>query len=104
MEDSQLDDGDDLQRLLSFNALIAIRLMQLRQIVRTAPDTPASYALDIDPLMIRLLAARFNLAESSISVKRLWILIAQLGGHLGRKSDGSPGWRTIWKGWRHLAD
>jgi hypothetical protein len=24
---------------------------------------------------------------------------ARLGGFLARKSDGEPGWQTIWKGW-----
>ena len=24
--------------------------------------------------------------------------VASLGGFLGRKSDGEPGWRTIWRG------
>ena len=23
----------------------------------------------------------------------------RLGGFLARKSDGDPGWQTIWKGW-----
>ena len=25
--------------------------------------------------------------------------VARLGGFLARKSDGEPGWQTIWKGW-----
>ncbi|MDP6047524.1 MAG: IS4 family transposase, partial [Phycisphaerae bacterium] len=28
--------------------------------------------------------------------------IARLGGFLARKNDGSPGWITIWRGWRKL--
>jgi hypothetical protein len=30
--------------------------------------------------------------------------IAQLGGFLGRKSDGEPGITTIWRGWQRLQD
>ena len=26
-----------------------------------------------------------------------------LGGFLGRKSDGDPGWITLWRGWEKLA-
>jgi len=40
IEASQLDHGDDLQRLLGFLAPIAMRLLQLRQVVRTAPEDP----------------------------------------------------------------
>jgi len=104
MEDSQLDHGDDLKRLLGFSALIAVRLMQLRQVVRTAPETPATTAATLDPLMVRLLAAKFKLAVSSLTVKMFWTLVAQLGGYLGRTSDGPPGWRTLWRGWRHLSE
>jgi hypothetical protein len=101
IEASQLDHGDDLQRLLGFLAPIAVRLLQLRHVVRTAPETPAT---TLDPLMVCLLAAKFKLAVSSITVKIFWTLVAQLGGYLGRKSDGPPGGRTLWKGWRHLSD
>jgi hypothetical protein len=30
--------------------------------------------------------------------------IAQLGGFLGRKSDGEPGIIAIWRGWQRLQD
>ncbi|MBU1977222.1 MAG: hypothetical protein KKA62_04710 [Nanoarchaeota archaeon] len=26
--------------------------------------------------------------------------IAQMGGFLNRKSDGNPGWESIWEGWK----
>jgi hypothetical protein len=78
--------------------------MQLRQVVRTAPETPATTAATLDPLMVHLLAAKFKLAVSSLTVKMFWTLVAQLGGYLGRTSDGPPGWRTLWKGWRHLSE
>jgi hypothetical protein len=103
LEDRQLDHGDDLKRLLGFTALIAVRLLQLRQVVRTAPETLAATAAPLDPLLVCLLAAKFTLAVSSLTVKTFWLLVAQLGGYLGRKSDGPPGWRTLWKGWRHLS-
>lgn len=103
IEDSQLDHGDDLKRLLGFTALIAVRLLQLRQVVRTAPETLAATAASLDPLLVRLGAAKCNLAVSSLTINTFWLLVAQLGGYLGRKSDGPPGWRTLWKGWRHLS-
>jgi hypothetical protein len=104
MEASQLDPGDDRQRLRGFTAPLAVRLLQLRHVVRTAPETPAtSAAATLDPLMVRLLATKFNLAVSRLTVKRFWTLVAQVGGYLGRKSDGPPGWRTLWTGWRQLS-
>jgi len=94
-----LDDGADLQRLLGFVAPLAVRLLQLRQAVRNTAEAPA---LDeVDPLLVRLLAAKLRL-PTTMSLAQFWAGVAQLGGYLGRKSDGSPGWRTLWSGWRTL--
>jgi hypothetical protein len=30
------------------------------------------------------------------------VAVARLGGFIGRKSDGMPGWQTIWRGWQRL--
>jgi Transposase DNA-binding/Transposase Tn5 dimerisation domain len=99
VEHSQLDDGADLQRLLGFVAPLAVRLLQLRQAVRNTAEAPA---LDeVDPLLVRLLAAKLRL-PTTMSLAQFWAGVAQLGGYLGRKSDGSPGWRTLWSGWRTL--
>ena len=35
-------------------------------------------------------------------VGRFFRELAQLGGFLGRKGDGEPGWITIWRGWEKL--
>ena len=100
-EATQLDQGADLPRLLGFLAPMARRRLQLRQVARTAPETPAA---TLDPLMVCVLAAKCKLAVSRSTVTRFWTLVAQLGGYLGRKSAGPPGWRTLWTGWRHLSD
>ena len=42
--------------------------------------------------------------EEMVSVKELWRRIAMLGGFLGRRLDGDPGWQTIWKGWLRIQD
>ena len=38
------------------------------------------------------------------SLNEVLRLIAQLGGFLGRKSDGEPGVKTIWQGLRRIMD
>ena len=38
-----------------------------------------------------------------LSCAQFWRLMAQLGGHQGRKGDGPPGWRTVWRGWQYVA-
>jgi len=102
VEDSQLDDGADLRRLLGFAIPLAVRLVQLRQAVRQLPDLPA-VAL-VEPLMVRVLATRQRLDASALTLAQFWQAVACLGGHQGRKSDGPPGWRTLWKGFHYLSD
>jgi hypothetical protein len=102
IEASQLDDGADLRRLLGFALPIALRLLQLRQAVRHLPDLPAVTL--IEPLMVGVLARRLHQDVASLSVTQFWHGVARLGGHQGRKSDGPPGWRTLWRGYLYLAD
>ena len=39
-----------------------------------------------------------------MTVYEFWRLVARLGGFLGRKSDGHPGWRAVWDGWAYLSN
>ncbi|RZK61289.1 MAG: hypothetical protein EOO59_05435 [Hymenobacter sp.] len=36
------------------------------------------------------------------TVRAVYLALAGLGGHLGRKGDGPPGWQTRWLGRRRL--
>jgi hypothetical protein len=102
LEQSQLDHQADLERLLGFVAPLAIRLLQLRQAARHQPDQPADQL--VDPLWVQLLAEHFGLPAASLNQHEFFRAVARLGGHLGRTRDGPPGWRTLWKGWRLLAE
>lgn len=102
VECSQLDDGVDIQRLLGFAAPIAVRLLQLRQAARNVPDVPA--ATLVDPLMVQVLARRQKKEWQTMTAEQFWRSISRLGGHQGRRRDGDPGWRTVWRGWRYLSD
>lgn len=101
MEASQLDHAADLQRLLGFLAPLAVRLLQLRQSARHQPDQPALEV--VDPHWVRLLARHYQLDPARLSASEFFRQVAKLGGHQGRKGDGAPGWRTLWKGWARLS-
>jgi hypothetical protein len=103
VECSQLNDGLDIQKLLGFAAPIAVRLLQLRQDARHAPDALATTL--VDPLMVEVLARQLPTeSASTLTILNFWRLVARLGGFQGRKRDGQPGWRTVWRGWRYLSD
>ena len=45
-----------------------------------------------------------ELPDQSPTIRQAVRWIAQLGGFLGRKSDGEPGITVIWRGWQRLQD
>jgi hypothetical protein len=45
-------------------------------------------------------AAKTN--RSLTSVREVALALGRLGGHLNRKSDGLPGWITLWRGYLTL--
>lgn len=103
LEERLLDHRHDLERLLGFLTPIAVRLLQLRQYARLAPDTFAHTL--IDPHLLQLLVAELpakKLSVATMTISQFWYGLAQLGGHLGRKSDGPPGWLTLWRGYRYF--
>ena len=79
-----------------------MRLLQLKTIVREEPDRPARTVVPV--LWLQMLkAARKNLHRvHDLSVHQFYRALAKLGGFLGRRSDGEPGWITIWRGWEKL--
>jgi hypothetical protein len=61
--------------------------------------------LHIDPVVIEVLAQRLDWTSTeSVTMGDFWRGVAQLGGHLGRRGDGPPGWKTVWRGWQYLDD
>lgn len=99
-EDRQLMTAHGLFALFGFLSITAVRLLQLRQLARSTPDVPAEHI--VDPLLVKLIAKKLH-RSPHLTVKQFWHGVAKLGGFIGRKSDGEPGWQTIWKGWNELS-
>ena len=55
-------------------------------------------------MVLVIICKKYGLDQRKITVKEFWRTVAMLGGFLGRKSDGDPGWQTTWKGWLRLLD
>jgi len=102
IEQRQLQSYEGLRRLLGFIAPLAVRLLQLRWHARQTPDQPAVQVLP--RVLVHLVALKTGGSVEEMTSEQCWKKIAQLGGYLGRKSDGPPGWKTLWHGWFHLQD
>lgn len=102
MERLRLRSADRLKAALGFVALIAVRLLQLRSAARQDPSAPALQMVD-EPL-VHVLARRLKVDAERMSVHEFWRGVARLGGFLGRKCDGDPGWQSLWHGMHRLLD
>jgi hypothetical protein len=99
--DRQLKTKGRLEAMLGLMSVVAVRLLQLKSIARTAPDRPADEV--VPSLWIAMLSAvRKHPRPLQLTAGEFYRELAKLGGFLGRKSDGEPGWITIWRGWAKL--
>jgi hypothetical protein len=101
IEKSQLGTARRIQALLGILALVAVRLLKLKMLARSAPEQE----LDPDELgeeALAVLAAQYGVPKGGWTYRSTLTAIARLGGFLARRGDGDPGWLTIWRGWRRL--
>jgi hypothetical protein len=97
----QLKTKGRLEALVGLLSVVAARLLQLKAHARTEPDRPAAEVVPPRYVDLLKLARGLNRA-TSLTAGRFYRELAKLGGFLGRKHDGDPGWITIWCGWDKL--
>jgi hypothetical protein len=100
IEQQQMRSVDALFRLLGILTPIALRLLCLREIAQTAPETDATEVLDAQ--VVQVVAHLAKRPTAHMSARELWRTIASFGGYFNRKSDGPPGWKTLWRGWLYV--
>ncbi len=100
VESRQLEHVDRLQPLIGMLCVLAVRLLQLKNDTRLMPQ--ASALRHVPRESVATLAKMLNVAAESITLRQFTHEVAKFGGFLGRKSDGEPGWLTLWRGWHEL--
>ncbi|BAC88087.1 IS4-like element ISGvi2 family transposase [Gloeobacter violaceus] len=106
VEQLQLETAQRLERALAVYCIVAWRLLQLTYQSRSEPELPCTVALaqhEWQALYCRMTQSR-QLPEEAPSLRQAVRWIAQLGGFVGRKGDGEPGVKTLWRGWQRLED
>jgi hypothetical protein len=106
VEHRQLKTKERLERITGLLSVVSVRLLQLKSAARTTPTRPAT---DVVPQrwITMLQAARKKTRRkpspsTAMTIYEFYRELAKLGGFLGRKCDGEPGWITIWRGWQKL--
>jgi hypothetical protein len=106
IEDLRLASAAKLAKALALLTPVAARLVALRDLARREPEVPCTRVLgdsEWRALWTRIHGAPPPAEAAAPTLAQATLWIGRLGGHLGRRGDGPPGVRTLWRGLRDLA-
>ena len=96
VEARQYQTGERLAPVIGLLSVLAVRLLHLKTIAREQPERPAHEVVPAEWLTaLPLLIKKRSLLKTA---REFFRALASLGGFLGRKGDGEPGWQTVWGG------
>lgn len=82
------------ERATALLSVVAVRLMQLKTAALETADRPARELAPIEWVHL-VQTARRKPVNETMTILDFIRALGGLGGHLGRKSDGEPGWITV---------
>lgn len=94
-ENLQLETADAIFAAISIMSIVGLRILDLRERLRMAPEAPAKES-GLDELELRMLGK--YLKRELKTVRCVGLAIGRLGGHQNRKRDGMPGVLSLWWG------
>lgn len=99
-EARQLESAHSLLNFLAFAVYVATQMLVLRALHRTAPELQASELFEPDAIaVVAKFVPKAKLGPTS-TLGALLSAIAAWGGH--QKSNGPPGWLTLFRGYNKL--
>lgn len=99
-EDRRFETAGAMLACLALLSVVAVRVYQLRLLAKTSPNGPASEAGTAEEIEV----VRGHTGRPVRTVLDFVRGVAGLGGFLGRKCDGEPGIRSLWRGYQRLQD
>jgi hypothetical protein len=96
VESRQYRTADRLAPVIGLCSVLAVRLLQLKTAARIEPNRSAAEL--VPPTWLKALPLLTKRKQPIRTIRDFVRALAGLGGFLGRKSDGEPGWQTIWRG------
>jgi hypothetical protein len=101
LQERQYRTSGRLEAVTAMQSILAVRLLQMRTMARTDPQHPAEEV--IPRRWVEMLrSVRKGCHRAIATVYEFYRALAGLGGFLGRKCDGEPGWQTLWHGFEKL--
>ena len=108
IEALQLADADRLANAVAVYSQVAARVQRLTYLLRVQPEAAAEQEFSAEEREVlacsRATRTRGRQNGAIQTVKEAVAEVARLGGHLGRKGDGPPGLKVLWRGLECLHD
>jgi hypothetical protein len=104
IEELQNRKAERLQKLILMYSIISVRILSMTYLARQKPETPCTELMEEQEWkVLYCIANKTSKVPSTIpTMKEIVAYLAKLGGFLGRKGDGEPGAKVIWKGLNEL--
>jgi hypothetical protein len=100
VEHRQFHERGHLEVAMSFMLLSSVKCLALRDESRQEPDTPAKIRFTPDEMAVLQARAKVRGVQAEkMTLAQAVLLVAMMGGFLGRRRDGLPGIQTIWRGY-----
>jgi len=106
IEDRQFGSTTGLNNCLAVDMIVAWRILYMTRLGREVPDLPctAVFTQDEWQSLYKFTHPNKSLPVHPPSLQEMIRMLAKLGGHVGRKSDGPPGVESLWVGLMRLSD
>jgi IS4 transposase len=106
VEKLQLERGMRLLNAIATFTIVAWRLLWLTYQARKTPDASCETVFKTEEWQVLFSATHDGASPPSTppTLSEAVAMIGLLGGHMGRRLDGPPGVKTLWRGLRRLHD
>lgn len=102
VETLQFTTADRLEPMIMILSATASLMLMLRGLA-SDPAHAERPATDILPVgHVGVLSVWRHRKKRALTIREFLLALGRLGGHQNRKSDGPPGWITLWRGWLQL--
>jgi hypothetical protein len=99
----QLTEKSRLEPVIAMISVVAVFLLGLRDAARDPVKAKQPAENFVPTTHVRVInACRWKDAKRRTTLYEFLLAVARMGGHQNRKSDGPPGWLTLWRGWQQL--
>ncbi len=105
VEELQFDTLNATTNCIAMYLIVAWRILYLTMLGRHCPDIPCSTVFEENEWhSVYAIVTKQSPPKEPPRLNEIILMIAKLGGFLGRKSDGYPGPKVMWTGMQRMKD